>query len=137
MRIGLRDILDLADPAQTQAEITALADAFLVYALEVVMRKHKLKKPPFAIVGLGKLGGGELIYASDLDIVFVAPGGAKNLSSLQKAAVDLMDLLSRRTEHGTTFLTDARWRSWISGTAACWTSSSRTRKGRCSFIKTM
>jgi glutamine synthetase adenylyltransferase len=61
MRIGLRDILDLADPRQTQIEITALANAFLIYGLEVIMHKHKLPKAPFAIFGLGKLGGGELI----------------------------------------------------------------------------
>src|SRR5205085_3802646 len=47
MRIGLRDILDLARPEQTQAEITALADAYLIYAMEVVMRRNKLKKAPF------------------------------------------------------------------------------------------
>lgn len=109
MRIGLRDILGLADPRQTQDELSALADAFLNYALEVVRRKHRLAQAPFAVIGLGKLGGRELIYASDLDIIFVAPDES-NLSALQKIAVDFMDLLSRRTEQGTTFLTDARLR---------------------------
>ena len=110
MRIGLRDILDLADPEQTQHEITALADACLTYALEVVMRRHKLKKAPFAIIGLGKLGGRELIYASDLDIIFVTAQNTKKLPALQKIAAELMDLLTTRTEHGTTFETDARLR---------------------------
>ena len=110
MRIGLRDILDLADPEQTQAELTALADAFLIYALEVVMKKHRLKKPPFAIFGLGKLGGRELIYASDLDIIFVTESKAANLPALQKIAGQLMGLLSKRTEDGATFVTDARLR---------------------------
>ena len=110
MRIGLRDILDLADPAQTQQEITALADAFLTYALEVVMKKRRVRKPPFTILGLGKLGGGELIYASDLDIIFVADSNVKNLAALQKLAVELIDLLSSRTEHGVTFDADARLR---------------------------
>ena len=110
MRIGLRDILDLADPEQTQHEITALADACLTYALEVVMRRHKLRKPPFAIIGLGKLGGRELIYASDLDIIFVAGEKTKKLAALQRVAVDLMDLLSTRSEHGASFEVDARLR---------------------------
>src|SRR5208282_2915064 len=57
MRIGLRDILGLADFEQYLTELSALADACLQYALEVVMRRHKLKAPPFAIIGLGKLGG--------------------------------------------------------------------------------
>lgn len=109
MRVGLRDILDLADPEQTQAEITALADAFIEYGLEVIMRRHQLREPPFAIFGLGKLGGGELIYASDLDILFTAPDSAE-LPRLQKLAAEFMDLLSRRTEDGATFETDARLR---------------------------
>jgi glutamate-ammonia-ligase adenylyltransferase len=109
MRLGLRDILGLADPRQTQEELSALADAFLTYALEVIQKKHRLKIAPFAIFGLGKLGGRELSYGSDLDIIFVAPDGS-NLPPLQKMAVELMDLLSRRTEQGTTFLTDARLR---------------------------
>ena len=44
MRLGLRDILGLADFEQNLAELSALADACLQYALEVVMRKNKIKK---------------------------------------------------------------------------------------------
>lgn len=110
MRIGLRDILGLADPEQYLTELSALADACLRYALEVVMRKHRLKQTPFAIVGLGKLGGAEIDYGSDLDVVFVAPPRVRNLAKLQKVAADLMDLVSRRTEHGVVFQMDARLR---------------------------
>lgn len=110
MRIGLRDILDLARAEETQAEITALADAYLIYGLEVVMRRNKIKEAPFAIFALGKLGGEELIYASDLDIIFVAADKTAHLPKLQKYATELMDLLSARTENGSTFATDARLR---------------------------
>src|SRR6185436_7811129 len=110
MRIGLRDILGLADFEQNLLELSALADACLQYALEVVMRKHKLRNPPFVIIGLGKLGGNEINYGSDLDIVFVAESKAKNLAALQRVAIDLMDLISRRTEEGAPFHTDARLR---------------------------
>ncbi|HKI68489.1 MAG TPA: hypothetical protein VKA67_02800, partial [Verrucomicrobiae bacterium] len=65
MRIGLRDILGLADFEQYLTELSALADACLHYALEVVMRKHRIKTAPFVIVGLGKLGGAEIDYGSD------------------------------------------------------------------------
>jgi glutamate-ammonia-ligase adenylyltransferase len=82
MRIGLRDILGLADEEQYLTELSALADACLQYALEVVMSRAKLKKPPFAILGLGKLGGAEIDYGSDLDILFVADKGTKSLSRL-------------------------------------------------------
>jgi glutamate-ammonia-ligase adenylyltransferase len=110
MRIGLRDILDLANPEQTQEELTALADAYLTYALEVVMKKRRLRKAPFAVIALGKLGGRELIYASDLDILFVTENSAPSLPALQKIAVEFMELLSKRTEDGMTFETDARLR---------------------------
>jgi glutamate-ammonia-ligase adenylyltransferase len=110
MRIGLRDILGLADYEQNFEELTALADACLQYALEAVMRKHRLKDPPFAIVGWGKLGGRELNYGSDLDITFVAPAKTKSLPKLQTWAVELMDLLSSPTEFGVAFQTDARLR---------------------------
>jgi [glutamine synthetase] adenylyltransferase / [glutamine synthetase]-adenylyl-L-tyrosine phosphorylase len=110
MRIGLRDILGLADFEQYLSELSALADACLQYSVDVVMRKHKLKHPSFAVIGLGKLGGAEIDYGSDLDIVFVAPRNAKNLSNLSALACEVMDLVSARTEQGITFVTDARLR---------------------------
>jgi glutamate-ammonia-ligase adenylyltransferase len=110
MRLGLRDILGLADFEQNLAELSALADACLQYALEVVMRKNKIKTPPFVIIGLGKLGGCEIDYGSDLDILFVTDAPAKELPKLQRLAVEVMELLSRRTEQGMVFHTDARLR---------------------------
>jgi glutamate-ammonia-ligase adenylyltransferase len=127
MRIGLRDILGLADEDQYLVELSALADACLQYALEVVMRKNRLKKPPFAIIGLGKLGGAEIDYGSDLDILFISTSSSRDneasfkkgssqhvssapLARLAKMAAEVMDLLSKRTEHGIVFHSDARLR---------------------------
>ncbi len=110
MRLGLRDILGLVDFEQNLVELSALADACLQYALEVVMRKHRIKAPPMAIIGLGKLGGGEIDYGSDLDILFVTGRKAKELPKLQRLAVEVMELMSRRTEQGIVFHTDARLR---------------------------
>ena len=110
MRLGLRDILGLADFEQNLAELSALADACLQYALEVVMRKNKIKKPPFVVIGLGKLGGCEIDYGSDLDILFVTDAKAKELPKLQRLAIDVMELMSRRTEQGIVFHADARLR---------------------------
>jgi glutamate-ammonia-ligase adenylyltransferase len=74
------------------------------------MRERKIKKPPFVIIGLGKLGGCEINHCSDLDIMFVTDATAKALPKLQKLAARVMDLLSRRTEQGIVFVTDARLR---------------------------
>ena len=110
MRIGLRHILGLADCEQNFEELSALADACLQYALEIVMRAQRLKAPPFAIIGLGKLGGSEIDYGSDLDIVFVAPSGTKNLSARQGLAAEVMELLGTPTELGVAYRLDARLR---------------------------
>jgi glutamate-ammonia-ligase adenylyltransferase len=109
-RIGLRDILGLADVEQYLLELSALADACLQYALEVTMRKHKLKSSPFVIIGLGKLGGREIDYGSDLDIIFVARAAARDLTRLSRLALEVMELLTTRTEQGIVFHTDARLR---------------------------
>jgi glutamate-ammonia-ligase adenylyltransferase len=109
-RIGLRDILGLADQEQYLTELSALAEACLQYATEVSLKRHRIKTCPFAVIGLGKLGGQEIDYGSDLDIVFVAENKTKNLPKLVPVARDVMDLLSARTEAGAVFETDARLR---------------------------
>ena len=111
MRIGLRDILGVADFEQNLTELTALADACLQYALDTVLRRHKMTRVPLVIIGLGKLGGGEINYGSGLDIVFVTGAKPGELPKLQRLAiVEVMDLVSARTEQGATFVTDARLR---------------------------
>ena len=110
LRIGLRDILGLADFEQNLGELSALADACLNYALEVVQKRHRLKEPPFAIIGLGKLGGSEINYGSDLDILYVAPDNTSDLAKLQKLAVEVSELLNTPTELGIAFHIDVRLR---------------------------
>lgn len=111
MRVGLRDLLGLCDPEATRAELSALAEACLQYGLEVIQRRHRLKQPPFAVIALGKLGGAELAYGSDLDVMFVAPDAAcRRLPRLQALAGELLALLSAQTADGAPFETDTRLR---------------------------
>lgn len=110
MRVGLRDIAGLADFEQNLGELSALADACLEYALDAVMKRNRLRRAPFAIIGLGKLGGAEINYGSDLDILFVADATRKDLPRLQRLATEVMEFLSKPTDAGATFLTDARLR---------------------------
>jgi glutamate-ammonia-ligase adenylyltransferase len=110
MGIGLRDILGLANFEQNMRELSALAEACLQYALEVACREHRVAAAPFCIIGLGKLGGAELDYGSDLDLLFVAPTGAKDLPACQRLAARVKDLLDRPTETGIVFHVDPRLR---------------------------
>ena len=110
MRIGLRDIFGLADFEQNLLELSALADACLQYALEIVARQARFKSLPLCVVGLGKLGGREINYGSDLDIIFVTNCAAKSLPRLQRLAAAFLDLLGGQTEMGALFHLDTRLR---------------------------
>ncbi len=54
--------------------LSALAELVLSVSLEIIwpqIRGKHLEVPKFAVIGYGKLGGKELGYASDLDIIFL------------------------------------------------------------------
>ena len=61
VRIVLRDLLNYSDVEHTQIELTALADT----ALKIAAADES------AIIGLGKLGGQELTYGDDLEILCI------------------------------------------------------------------
>jgi glutamate-ammonia-ligase adenylyltransferase len=66
LKIATRDLLDVDDVDTTGRALSTLADALLTASYE-----HVAPPLPFCIVGMGRLGGSELSYASDLDVVFV------------------------------------------------------------------
>jgi [glutamine synthetase] adenylyltransferase / [glutamine synthetase]-adenylyl-L-tyrosine phosphorylase len=66
-----RDVLGSADVAEVGHDVAVIAEAALEVALQAVA-----PTVPFAVIALGRFGGGELSYASDLDIVFVFEGSA-------------------------------------------------------------
>ena len=105
MRIGLRDILGLADFEQNlDGTFRAGRRLPAIRARSRACANTNVKTPPFVIIGLGKLGGAEINYGSDLDIIFVADDqGEGDLPKLQTIAVEVMDLLSSRTELGIAF----------------------------------
>ena len=76
LRVGTRDILGIANLPTLTREISDLADSLInaSYVLAFDQLKERYGHPPealFAIIGLGKLGGRELNYSSDIDIMFV------------------------------------------------------------------
>jgi glutamate-ammonia-ligase adenylyltransferase len=131
IRIMLRDVLKIAPLAETTAEISALADVLIEHALrEADTRlRHRFDSPqhldgegrlvdtPFAILSLGKLGGSELNYSSDIDLMFIfgdgeAPPEASisNREYFIRLAQQVTEILSRVTSEGPVFRTDLRLR---------------------------
>ena len=80
IRIAWRDLGGLADLDETLTDLSGLADACLEYALAVLYdRQCRTLGVPFSIdgiqqflvvLGLGKLGGEELNFSSDIDLIF-------------------------------------------------------------------
>jgi glutamate-ammonia-ligase adenylyltransferase len=76
LTIGTRDLLGLSDLRTVTAELSALARAiadelFALCVNEILTRKNiGEKKIEYTIAALGKLGGNELNYSSDIDLIF-------------------------------------------------------------------
>jgi glutamate-ammonia-ligase adenylyltransferase len=73
-RILVRDVEGLIEVEQVADDLSALADATLQCAIDwawPLLRQRHRERPSFAVVAYGKLGGKELGYGSDLDLVFV------------------------------------------------------------------
>jgi len=106
---GLMTVERLAD------ELSALADLVLDVALEVVWDRlsgrHREGPPAFAVIGYGKLGGKELGYASDLDIIFVYEDGDDRAAEVYaRLAMRFNNWITSRTSSGVLFDTDLRLR---------------------------
>ncbi|MGI9045464.1 MAG: bifunctional [glutamate--ammonia ligase]-adenylyl-L-tyrosine phosphorylase/[glutamate--ammonia-ligase] adenylyltransferase [Burkholderiales bacterium] len=95
-------------------DLSALADLCLAEALRVCWARlataHR-RKPKFAVIGYGKLGGKELGYASDLDIIFLfddeAPNAPENYARLGQR---INTWLNSATAAGVLYETDLRLR---------------------------
>lgn len=80
VRIALREVMRLADIDRTSAEMAWLASAAIDAALAVCTRTVLAaegeprgpdgERVPLTVLGMGKLGGGELNIGSDVDLIF-------------------------------------------------------------------
>jgi glutamate-ammonia-ligase adenylyltransferase len=104
LRVAARD-LDGADLDGVVREISDVADA----CLEVAVRH--VAPPVLGVVALGKLGGRELNYASDVDVLFVHPDeGPAAQERGERAAAALIRALAEPTEDGIALRVDATLR---------------------------
>ncbi|MEV7988570.1 bifunctional [glutamine synthetase] adenylyltransferase/[glutamine synthetase]-adenylyl-L-tyrosine phosphorylase [Micromonospora sp. NPDC085948] len=74
LRIAAADLTAGRGLEQTMAALSALADATLAAAYEIAVAElaEGTERPRLAVVAMGKCGGGELNYVSDVDVIFVA-----------------------------------------------------------------
>jgi [glutamine synthetase] adenylyltransferase / [glutamine synthetase]-adenylyl-L-tyrosine phosphorylase len=117
LRIVLRDALRFADVSETTEDLSNLADAILNAALKATWRAvgaefpGQANDPAFSIIALGKLGGRELNYSSDIDLMFVYSGEAAVAGEFFQAAANRMtDMLSTYTPEGMCYRVDLRLR---------------------------
>lgn len=75
LRVAVADLLGLMDVRQVCAALSAVWAAVLVAALDVAVRAEVRRGGPqparLAVIGMGRLGGAELGYGSDADVLFV------------------------------------------------------------------
>jgi len=131
VRIMLRDVLKIAPLAETTAEISALSDVLIEDALrEADSQLRRVYEAPqhinpdgrltdtaFTVLSLGKLGGNELNYSSDVDLMYVYGDGAEPASARMsnreyfiRLAQQVTQILSRVTKEGPVFRIDLRLR---------------------------
>ena len=125
VRIVLRDVLGVATLAETTADLSDLADAIVNAAYERAFRELAAQHGPphtstgpalFSVISLGKLGGRELNYSSDIDLMFVYSGngatdsGLSNQEFFKKLANRLTEMLSTYTGEGMCYRVDLRLR---------------------------
>jgi glutamate-ammonia-ligase adenylyltransferase len=117
LQLAALDLTDVLDMAPVSAALAALAAATLDAALELAARDLPTDAEPcrLAVIGMGKTGGAELNYVSDVDVIFVAepvvggnePAALKTATALATAT---MRLCSEYTAEGTIWPVDAALR---------------------------
>lgn len=145
LRIGINEIYGEIGLEEVSMQITALADSALEIAYEIALEQVKEKyglpitvvdgeerEATMAIVGMGKLGAGEMAYSSDLDIIFLYSGSGdtngeykdkenlketSNQEFFARVGQNIISALTVPTREGYLFKVDMRLRpSGSSGT---------------------
>jgi glutamate-ammonia-ligase adenylyltransferase len=115
LRVGLADFAGALDSLGVCVELTAIAEACLQGALAYVESTMPRRPGALSVLALGKLGGRELGYAADLDVVFVyRPEGTDDdddaIVHFSRLAQRLLNGLRQRTVRGRLYEVDTRLR---------------------------
>ncbi|URN00258.1 bifunctional [glutamine synthetase] adenylyltransferase/[glutamine synthetase]-adenylyl-L-tyrosine phosphorylase [Actinomadura madurae] len=111
-----RDLIGVADVAEVAAELADLASAALEAGLAIARAEvpgHRACR--LAVIGMGKCGGRELNYVSDVDVIFVAEARADEpedaaLRVATRLTSAMMRACSASTEEGALWEVDAALR---------------------------
>src|SRR3954452_11223789 len=106
LTLAARDVCGELAVDDVAGELADLAEATLGTALDIAKREHPTDSR-LAVIGMGKCGGRELNYVSDVDVVFVADPADVGATTL---AQTLMRICSEVTSEGTIWPVDAALR---------------------------
>ena len=110
LKICLRDLNGEVDPFYVGKYLSLVAEAILEVGLELAWdlvkgnNKGKNKKMRMLILGMGKLGGREMSYNSDLDVIFIYEGNDHEFYS--KLGQKVISVLSVPTGEGFAYKID-------------------------------
>ena len=129
VRIIWRDLANWSDLAETMADLSAMADVCIQQTLSLlydwqveingIPRDDDGREQKMIVLGMGKLGAGELNLSSDIDLIFTYPeegeteGGRKPLSNSEffvRLGRKLIQALDNQTVDGFVFRVDMRLR---------------------------
>lgn len=117
LSIAARDVCGTIDVAQTAAELADLATATLRAALRIASAAapEDAAQCRLAVIAMGKCGGNELNYVSDVDVIFVGEAAngtdeGKGIQAATRLASHLMRICSETTVEGTIWPVDANLR---------------------------
>ncbi|MEN3037815.1 MAG: hypothetical protein ABDI07_01455 [Candidatus Kryptonium sp.] len=124
LRIGVSDILGISSFENTLNSLSDLAEAIVEICLELAVEETRKKfsflpETEFSIIALGKLGGKELNYSSDIDLIFIYNQDGENkidskvisyYEVFNTLVSILINFLSDKTEEGSLYRVDFRLR---------------------------
>jgi glutamate-ammonia-ligase adenylyltransferase len=129
LRIGLKDILNNTEIAETTAELSILANTLAKNLFEscyhFILNKYKIEKinRSYCIIALGKLGGNELNYSSDIDIIIFydkeSKIGNRYYSEILSETIQLFINKCSLSESGSLYRIDLRLRPDGKSSSVC------------------
>jgi glutamate-ammonia-ligase adenylyltransferase len=109
LRIGICDFFGLLDLRRVTVQLSLLADALVQACVNHAYGQSGVSAQGFAVIAMGKLGGEELNYSSDIDLLFLADTSSP---AHWRIGQRLIKALTTMSEMGFMYRVDMRLRPW-------------------------